>query len=404
MFLAIMIEMYMRPKQNELLEFLPDVKKIPSETIAYFNSKVKIPSCYSIIFLIIINISIVHLLIAGGDSVSSPNYFLYLKFLFLFFLVDKAMQSKQDFFIVLSIILLGFTYIGYQVTINDAGYFSHGRLEGVGTPGAREANLLSCLIVTFLPVCGAMIFSANIKIFQYIAILGTPFIFNLLLLCNSRGAFLACFGAGFFLILFTKAKERKIVVISSILVILAAFLLLEDERIINRFKTTFASSEERDSSADDRLLFWKAAILMIKEYPLGKGGDAFKDKYSLRYLGIMGYETTKARAIHNGYLNEACEWGLQGLFLKLSLLFIVSWRTLKASQIYMLIFNDYKYSFLGKSLVAGMIAYSISTIFLDTLDAEWPLWLAAIMLFYIKDIKYRLTLLEFDSKNISAVT
>lgn len=379
-----------------------NITDLPISVLEYFYSQIKIPPLYAIIVLIIINISFVHYIIANGDYISEGSYFLYLKFLLLFWMIDKTMEIRSDFFIILFSIFLGLAFIGYQVTINEVGNIQDGRLENIGAPGASDANLLACMIVTFLPVCGALIFSSPLKWLKYLAIAGSPFIFNLLLLCNSRGAFLSCLVAGFFLILFTRGKEFKIVCMAIVLVLLASVFLLKDERIIERFSTTFVETEERDSSAGNRIIFWNAALQMIQDYPLGEGGNAFKDRHSINYLSKVDFVSDRGRAIHNGYLNEAGEWGVQGLFLKLYCLFIASFRTYKASSVYYKFFGNYQYSFLGKSLVAGMIAFACATMFLDSLDAEWPLWLCAIMLFYIKDVKRRIAALMMTKDNASA--
>ncbi len=388
-FASVVIENYIRKRTSAIpiLSHEKNIMDLPKTTLEYFYSQVKIPPVYFIIGLIVINISIVHFVIAGGDYISQESYFLYLKFLFLFWLIDKSMKTRNDFYIILFSIFLGLTYIGYQVTINDAGHIQGGRLENVGAPGASDANLLACLIVTFLPVCGALIFSSPVKWLKYLAVAGCPFIFNLVLLCNSRGAFLACILAGIFLLIFTRGKEFKIVFTAAVLVFLACFFLLKDARIIERFTTTFIESEDRDSSAGNRIIFWGAALDMIQDYPLGEGGNAFKDKHSINYLSKVHFESDRGRAIHNGYLNEAAEWGIQGLLLKLFFLCITSIRAYKASAIHYKIFADYRYSFLGKTLIAGMITFGCTTMFLDSLDAEWVLWLCAIMLFYTKDIK-----------------
>ena len=344
---------------------------------------IKLPQLNLLVFLMFLNNSFVHFFIAGGSSLSASHYVLMLKIMFLFYLMQMIIKTHKDLRIVIISLMLGIAFIGFQVTINEAGHITAGRLEGVGAPGASDANLLACLIVSFLPFSGALIMTAESKWLKAAAFLCAPFIFNLLLLCSSRGAFLACLTSGFFLILFSRRKEWKITIIAVVLSIAAVVTLLNDPEIIERFKTTFVAEEDQDSSASSRLLFWKAALDMISDYPLGAGGHGFKRKYGRYYLDKYGVERD-VRAVHNGYLNEACEWGIQGLILKLLLLMFSALAALRASNIVLKSYGNHKVSFLGKSLVAGLVGFLVATLFLDSLDAEWGYWMAAILYSYAK--------------------
>ena len=350
------------------------------------SSDIKLPPYNAILICILINYTFVHFFMAGGDVISADSYFLSLKFILLFYLIDKVIKTKFDLWVVLITLMIGITYIGYEVTINEAGHISAGRLESVGAPGASDANLLACLIVLLLPFSGAIIFVARKKIIRLLAFACTPFIFNLLLLCNSRGAFLSCFVAGTLLLLFSRKKELKISLIAAFLCIIASIILIQDKQIIDRFYTTFNAEEERDRSASQRMVFWQAALEMIKDSPLGTGGHSFKYKYGKYYLEGFGISVER-RAIHNGYLNEACNWGVQGLFLKILLYSLSMFSALRASSVSLKQHNDYRFSYLGKALIAGMVAFLGATMFLDSLDSEWGLWMAAILVSYTKLIR-----------------
>src|SRR5690606_33608939 len=97
---------------------------------------------------------------------------------------------------------------------------------------------------------------------------------------------------------------------------LALYLLLGDPKILERFATTFVGAEERDRSAASRIEFWTAGVLMLRDYPLGAGGGSFKYVHGNKYLAEAGSDQ-QSRSIHNGYLTEATDWGIQGLVLKL---------------------------------------------------------------------------------------
>lgn len=330
---------------------------------------------------ILINATMVHAFFASDYSISMDPYTLLAKFVLLFLLILASIRTRQDFNTILLAILLGAGYIGYEVTINDRGQLSGTRLEGIGAPGADQANQLASLMVTVLPMAGGLFLVG--RPWQKLAMLPVaPFILNVILLCNSRGAFLGAISSVFALLMFAPSKVRRRALKLTALGCVATWFLLGDPRIVERFLTTFASAEERDNSAASRLTYWRAGIRMIADYPLGAGGDGFKVAHAKEYLAKVGvYRET--RAVHNGYINEACEWGLQGLLLRM---FFVGGACLVAARTSRLCAKNGRanMALLGGSLIAGMTGFLVTCAFGDRLDNEWGYWMAALALGYVR--------------------
>lgn len=227
---------------------------------------------------ILLNATFVHFMLAPNLVISSDSYFLLAKFVLLFFLISMAIQTPKDFRIVLFVIVLGAGYIGYEATINDRGKIEGSRLEGIGAPGASQANQCASLMVTILPIAGGL-FLTERRWGKLLILVVTPLILNVILLCNSRGAFLGAIATGVVFLAAAPPQVRKRAFKLIALGIVAVWVLLGDPRIIERFYTTFASEEERDSSAAGRIVFAKAGLEMIADHPLGAGGDGFKEVY-----------------------------------------------------------------------------------------------------------------------------
>lgn len=359
--------------------------------------KFALPHFQFYLLLMGLNVSFVHYIIAGGSEISSDHYYLVLKVLLLTLLIEKVINTREDLKVVLFSLMLGIAYIGYQVTINEAGHFDGGRLEGVGAPGAYSSNFLACLTVSILPFSGMLIFASESRLLKFISLMSTAFIFNLLLLCNSRGSFLALIGAGFFMLIMAKRKEWKVISIAIILAIFGAIILIKDPKIINRFITTFASAEERDNSAAGRILLWQAGLDMVSDFPMGAGGSSFKRIYGRNYFLSYGI-TENMRAIHNGFITDATEWGIQWFILKILFLSNLVYTALKACNVLLNQYSNYRVSILGKSLVAGMVAMFIAAMFSDTFDAEWLFWNAALLFSFAKIVRN-----GYLSKSISGV-
>ena len=348
-----------------------------------------------IAMLIAVNATFVHLVMAGGSKLSSDSYTLTVKFILLLSLVFAAIKSKADFRIAIAAILLGATYIGYEVTINDRGRIVSNRLEGVGAPGASSANHFASLMVATLPLVAPFFLAGRIP-GKILSLIAAPFILNVILLCNSRGAFLAAIFSAFVFIAAApkgiRGKAWKLIAFGA----LATFMLLGDSRIVDRFLTTFASEEERDGSAQSRIDFAMAGLAMVTDYPLGAGGDGYKKLHGIKYLRKLEITDT-AHSIHNGFINEACEWGIQGALLRYGLYamaILATWQTLKQSEPETSEVNFDKLA--GCAILSGCSAFLVTCLFGDHLDSEWGLWLVALMLAYVSLNTSRSDLTRYD--------
>jgi hypothetical protein len=327
----------------------------------------------------VLNATLVHFLLASNQGVSIVDYVELLKFSLLSVLIWLAIQDKRDLRVTLMAIAIGSAYIGYEVTINERGTFTGSRLEGVGAPAADTANGLASLMMLALPMIGSL-FIGRGKLGKLTVLVAAPLTLNVLLLCNSRGAFLALVGAAFMFLLIARGPTRKKAIRTLLLASVVLYLLLGDPKILDRFSTTFVGSEDRDASAAGRLEFWRAGMLMLSDYPLGAGGGAFKWVYADRYLARVGSEES-ARSLHNGFLTEATDWGVQGLLLKM--IFIgfaaaAAYRTSaacrKAGRL-----DD---ALVGVSLIVSATGFLITCIFGSFLGNEWTYWIVGFLLRY----------------------
>src|SRR6185369_13621126 len=190
-------------------------------------------------------------------------------------LLSAAIKDRDDFNRTVAAIALGAAYIGWEVTVNKRGDFSGSRLEGVGAPAASTANSLANLMLIALPLAGSLLLRRSWK-WRVVSVIAAPLILNVLLLCNSRGAFLGLIGTGAAFFVAARGETRKRAAQSLGIACVALYLLLGDPRIFERYTTTFTGSEQRDSSAASRILFWEAGLRLLNDHPLGAGGGAFK--------------------------------------------------------------------------------------------------------------------------------
>ena len=331
--------------------------------------------------LMVVNATLVHLLLAIDRTISLDTYTELLKYTLLFYLMWIGIRDKRDFRTAIMAIALGGFYIGWEITMNERGDFSGSRLEGVGAPGAETANSLASLMLTCLPLISSLLVDGS-KRDKIIALGAAPLVLNVLLLCNSRGAFLGLMGTGVAFLLIARGKTRKMALRSLLVGTVALYFLLGDPKILDRFTTTFVGSEERDNSASSRLVFWQAGMRMLNDYPLGAGGGAFKFNVGRRYqASIVGDRNAEDRSLHNGYLTEATDWGIQGLALKLfmfvSALFL-AYRTVERCRLE----GRTREAITGLCMMTAGLGLLIHCFFGSFLANEWGYWVMALLVRY----------------------
>jgi O-antigen ligase len=329
---------------------------------------------------IALNATFVNFALSSTPDISFDDYIELLKLMLLLFIMWGAIQDRRDLRVVIMSIALGAAYIGYEVTYNERGYFDGGRLEGVGAPGAESSNSLANVMLLSLPLIGSLFIEGN-RYNKLTAIAAGPLALNVILLCNSRGGFLGLAGAAASFLLVARGPTRKRAIQSLALGGITLFLLLGDPQILDRFATTFAGDEQRDRSAASRLEFWKAGLLMLQDYPLGDGGGSFKYVHGGKYLAQVVGGEAEDRSLHNGYLTEATEWGIQGLLLRLFFLgaaLRIAFRTNRLCREEGRV-ND---ALMGVCIIVAAAGYLIHCFFGSFISNEWGYWIVVLLVRY----------------------
>jgi len=336
-----------------------------------------------VLLLYAIGATFVHFLFASPSAEDMVRSYegltLIWKQLGLLLLMCLAMRDEFDVKLMIYSLIIGAGYVGYEVIINERGGFHGSRLEGIFIPGAAESNYMAGLFCLSLVLAGGLLLIGTRRE-KVAAFLVLPFIFDVILRCNSRGAFLALILAGAWLVWSAKGHIRRYAIVGIALGCLAGFLLIGDVRIQERFLTTFAGSEDRDASAEMRLTLWTQALEMLQKHPFGSGSEAaFKSDRGVRYMYKVGIPGP--RAVHNGYLDIAVSWGIQGLIIYLIAIYL-AWRRLRAGIRHAASEGDERTAFLGVCMEAALITQLGVCVFISSLDGEWFFWWIALALAY----------------------
>lgn len=251
---------------------------------------------------------IVSVAFAVNSDLSFQKCYDFFRYIVIVYLIIQCLKDEKDLKLYIILILLCGLFLGYSAK----NVTRHGdRLEGVGTPDAYDANGFALLMATIVPL-GFPAFMAGNKYWKLAISVCEVFIINAIVLCNSRGAVISLFVSSIAILMLTRNRKlrRNIAVLG--MVGIAGFAYLADEQFWDRFETISQSSTEDKGSG--RLLIWGYGLEMLKEHPLGAGGDGFLI-LSRTYIPPNLHTQGGVRASHNTYLLSAVEQGYIGLFI-----------------------------------------------------------------------------------------
>jgi O-antigen ligase len=350
-----------------------------------------------VLLLILLNMTVVHFALAPDISISSVAYEVQAKYVLLFFMALSLIRTRQDFLFLLSCLAFGLGYWGLEARL---GHFQmdQGRLEGFGGPGCNNSNDLASFIATMLPVLGGATVLAG-RYMRFVFAASTLLSLDIMMICHSRGGFLGLIAAGatLFALGLINRQMRKNILIVAVIGIVTFFLLARNPQIFERFLTTFSKSEDRDSNITSRLGYWKSGLYMIADYPLGSGGDAFEKVRGLNYRQQYAHDVRPDRDVHNGFLDEACSWGIQGLMLRMAFLItaaFVAWKTAR----FCADCGETAWALFGFCTIAATSAILVTSMFGTFLALEWGYLLAILQVLYalVCDADARLAAAEVD--------
>lgn len=228
--------------------------------------------------------------------------------IFLWMLV-RVVDSQKVYEIFLWALILTTTYVAYDALGVSTAQF--GRLDrGVGGSDFAEGNFLAAHFAMVLPFVGIYFMrGANKK--KFLLLIVSVLMVNGIVLCRSRGVFLAL-GAGMFSAIFWAPKVwRNKIVVMVIIGLIGSFSLVDKGFIerMGRINVNLSDIEMQDDSAAGRIKAWQAAVEMAQDHPLGIGQGNFSHYVGQYQPEILGKDT------HNTYLRALAELGVPGLLL-----------------------------------------------------------------------------------------
>jgi hypothetical protein len=283
-------------------------------------------------------------------------------------LIVGTVRTELGFDAVAAMHMAGAGEWGWEAYTNPKR--TAGRLGNVGSGDTIGDNGTAAHIVTVLPFIAVYLLVSKNKKLKALAFLVAPFVLNTLILCNSRGAMLAVVVAGVAALWLTKSGNRLGMAVAGA-VMAGALLYLADPQFLQRQQ--FTTDYENDGSAMGRLEAWRGAVGLVKDYPLGAGGQGFWELSPIYARGLVERMHEK-RDPHNTVVLVASEWGIPGLTLYL-LYYVTSYFLLADVRKHAL--NSMWY-YRSVAVQLAMIGVFVAGLFTDRLYAEAPYWMGAL--------------------------
>jgi hypothetical protein len=313
------------------------------------------------------------------DPVRSRGYVVDIaKLTLLFCLIVGVVNDFKKYQWVTLALVLGALSWGWEAYTSP--HFNAGRLIAIGGPDSFNDNEAAAHVIPVLPFLALFLWRGNL--WQRIAaVVAAPFILNMLILCNSRGATVGvavALVAGVLLMNWRLRLRLALVAVAAV----PLFLMLVDQRFIDRQLTLMQFMEEgidgqaieEDGAANERVLSWKGGLRLVGDRPLGVGGGGYDLLSPVYAPEVVEAHEGELRAVHNTYLWVAADWGIAGL---VALVGFIASALMTLHRVRRQSSNE-RMQLETLALEVALISFLGAAVFINRLYAEILYWLVAL--------------------------
>lgn len=188
---------------------------------------------------------------------------------------------------------------------------------------------------------------------------------NTICITFSRGAMLGVLVSGV-VVFFLMKKTSRHYLGFGVAAIIAA--VLAGPQVRDRFSTIFASKQERDASAESRIELWGNCLTLIREEPLmGIGPGHF-------ILASQRFGWQRPKEAHSTWLQTGAELGIPGVLALFGFHGLTLYRLLQLVRAREKIIDPWCQT-LSYAVVAGLIGFMVSSLFVTLYELETPYYL-----------------------------
>jgi len=233
--------------------------------------------------------------------------------IFLLMLTHVVTTPRELFRLLRFVLLIGGVYLAWEAYSAPESAYQEGRLEGIGGPDFEDCNFAAAHFVVMGILAGTFILMKSSLLLRAGYLLCGGLIANAVVLTQSRGAFLGIAVAGTAAFFLADMRTRLYICLLLPLIAWGGYRVADD-KFRERMTTITAEGDERDDSAGNRLLLWRAAWDIFKDYPLGVGVGNYYSTVGLYRFEFAGRDT------HSTYMRCLSELGFPGAIALLALI------------------------------------------------------------------------------------
>ncbi|MCC5827183.1 O-antigen ligase family protein [Alkalimonas sp.] len=290
----------------------------------------------------------------------------------------KLLNTEKLLNIAIWVYLLGAAYVGYYG--HSMGRDNRGRLSGIGMiDTSADSNLAAAALVPAVVLLLYYAWQGNWKT-RALVFICSAFVVNVLVLLNSRGAFLGVLaGCSLFVffMLFSRIQKarQRMAAVAIVIAGLSGALYLTDESFWNRMNTLQADEYgQRGGDGRGRMHFWFGTFDMIKDYPLGMGVGGYTTVSAIYLDPTKTNYTIERRVPHSTWFQVLGDFGWLGLFVFVGMLLSALRMSHKAKK-YMIKQGRPEIYHKILALECGLIGFLAAATFIDRARAEILFWM-----------------------------
>lgn len=296
---------------------------------------------------------------------------LFSKIVAIYLLISQIVRTRKGFDTVVAMHIAGATWWGWEQYLDPRRDAS--RLANVGSADTLGDNLAAAHLLTVIPFIFVYLLTAKDKLLRALAVVATPLVVNLFILCNSRGGMLGLLFAGLCSFALAKRGHRTRLVAAAVLVG-AVFWTLADPEFKARQQTTFDYGKE--ATAVERLESWQGGWNLIMDHPFGAGGEGYEVLSPAYITDIVNAHNGAERAPHNTYVLVLAEWGFPGMALYIA--FIVATFVMLQRVRQRALPHDPGLFYRAFAIQVGLLGTMVAATFSDRFYGESFYWMCAL--------------------------
>lgn len=332
--------------------------------------------------LLIVFLAFVWLSIPLGVGFNSEgsNAVKMTKIVIILLMASHVITNLKRYEAMIWTLIIAGLYLGIEAYSAPEWMFRGGRLDvGIGGSDFGEGNFLGAHFAMLLPFLGVMFLKGGWKS-KGLCLISGVFVTNSIILCRSRGIFLAILVGILCAIIFSTRRQRlKIFLGISIAIVGAIFLT--DPGFWMRMEQIDIDTAQMEGSARGRLLAWEASLSMASDFPLGVGEGNFKATIGHYIPELTGRDT------HNTFFRCLTELGVQGAFVLLLMIGNAFWILFRLKKKIQGLPKNADFLWHIYALRIALIIYLVAGVFITHTYIEEFYWLLIYPLFLKRSIE-----------------